>query len=60
MDGPSSQTGGATTVTTAYTSDRPVTYMCSDCNSDVTLKRGDPLRCTACGHRVLQKKRTTR
>lgn len=39
----------------------PVTqYLCGDCNSKVQLKKGDPIRCKECGHRVLYKERTTR
>ncbi|KAI9792601.1 MAG: DNA-directed RNA polymerase core subunit rpc10 [Piccolia ochrophora] len=37
-----------------------VTYVCGDCNSKVALKRGDPIRCKECGHRVLYKERTRR
>jgi len=37
-----------------------VTYVCGDCNSRVTLKRGDQIRCKECGHRVLYKERTKR
>jgi DNA-directed RNA polymerase subunit RPC12/RpoP len=34
--------------------------MCGDCNAKVPLKRGDPIRCKECGHRVLYKERTKR
>jgi len=37
-----------------------VQYLCGDCNSKVSLKRGDPIRCKECGHRVLYKERTKR
>ncbi|KAI9890770.1 MAG: hypothetical protein M1814_003701 [Vezdaea aestivalis] len=37
-----------------------VTYLCGDCNAKVALKRGDPVRCKECGHRVLYKQRTKR
>jgi len=37
-----------------------VTYLCGDCNSRVSLKRGDQIRCKECGHRVLYKERTKR
>jgi DNA-directed RNA polymerase I, II, and III subunit RPABC4 len=40
--------------------ERPVTYTCGDCASDVTLTKAQPLRCLQCGHRILHKKRTTR
>ncbi|KAF2401443.1 polymerase II polypeptide K, 7.0kDa [Trichodelitschia bisporula] len=40
--------------------EKPVTYSCGDCASKVQLKRGDPIRCLQCGHRVLYKERTTR
>jgi DNA-directed RNA polymerase subunit RPC12/RpoP len=35
------------------------TYMCADCGRDVRLRSGDDVRCRACGHRILYKKRTT-
>ncbi|PGH18598.1 hypothetical protein AJ79_00377 [Helicocarpus griseus UAMH5409] len=38
----------------------PVTYVCGDCNSRVSMKRGDQIRCKECGHRVLYKERTKR
>ncbi|RKF59044.1 DNA-directed RNA polymerases I, II, and III subunit RPABC4 [Golovinomyces cichoracearum] len=37
-----------------------IDYLCGDCNSKVPLKRGDPIRCKECGHRVLYKERTRR
>jgi len=37
-----------------------IVYICGDCNSKVPLKRGDPIRCKECGHRVLYKERTKR
>jgi len=39
---------------------RPVHYLCGDCDNKVTLKRGDPIRCKECGYRVLYKERTNR
>ncbi|GAB7348575.1 hypothetical protein MBLNU459_g6962t1 [Dothideomycetes sp. NU459] len=39
---------------------RPVAYLCGDCDNKVTLKRGDPIRCKECGYRVLYKQRTNR
>ena len=39
----------------------PVTqYLCGECASKVQLKKGDPIRCKECGHRVLYKERTKR
>ena len=39
----------------------PVTqYLCGECNSKVSLARGDAIRCKECGHRVLYKERTKR
>lgn len=35
-------------------------YLCGDCNSKIPLKKGDPVRCKECGHRVLYKERTKR
>lgn len=35
-------------------------YICGECSSKVSLKRGDQIRCKDCGHRVLYKERTKR
>ncbi|MCJ1434025.1 DNA-directed RNA polymerase core subunit rpc10 [Xylographa pallens] len=35
-------------------------YLCGECNAKVQLKKGDPIRCKECGHRVLYKERTKR
>ncbi|KZF22268.1 hypothetical protein L228DRAFT_247920 [Xylona heveae TC161] len=37
-----------------------IQYICGECASKVSLKRGDPIRCKECGHRVLYKERTKR
>lgn len=37
-----------------------VQYVCGECNSKVSLGRGDAIRCSMCGHRVLYKERTKR
>lgn len=52
-----SQTAEASTVDIHS---RAVSYTCGDCDGDVQLKRGEPIRCRNCGHRVLYKKRTNR
>ncbi|KAF2706652.1 hypothetical protein K504DRAFT_459059 [Pleomassaria siparia CBS 279.74] len=39
---------------------RSVEYTCGDCDAQVSLKRGEPIRCRSCGHRVLYKQRTNR
>lgn len=39
---------------------RSVKYLCGDCDAEVALKRGDPIRCKECGYRVLYKQRTNR
>jgi DNA-directed RNA polymerase I, II, and III subunit RPABC4 len=39
---------------------RAVEYTCGDCDASVSLKRGEPIRCRSCGHRVLYKQRTNR
>ncbi|KAL6703252.1 DNA-directed RNA polymerase core subunit rpc10 [Coniothyrium glycines] len=39
---------------------RTIVYKCGDCDGDVPLKRGEPIRCRNCGHRVLYKQRTNR
>lgn len=35
-------------------------YSCADCNKALFLGLGDPVRCRACGCRILHKKRTNR
>ncbi|EXJ68296.1 DNA-directed RNA polymerase I, II, and III subunit RPABC4, partial [Cladophialophora psammophila CBS 110553] len=37
-----------------------VQYVCGECNTKVSLARGDVIRCSMCGHRVLYKERTKR
>ena len=39
---------------------KPVQYLCGDCDTKITLKKGDPIRCKECGYRVLYKQRTNR
>lgn len=57
--GASSTTANATAADTA--AGGPLTqYICGECTSKVELKRGDPIRCKECGHRVLYKERTKR
>ncbi|EUC44574.1 hypothetical protein GGP41_003932 [Bipolaris sorokiniana] len=46
--------------TTVDATARTVHYKCGDCDMDVPLKRGEPIRCRNCGHRVLYKQRTNR
>ena len=51
---------GAVAGTSAF-SEGPITqYQCGECASKVQLKKGDPIRCKECGHRVLYKERTKR
>lgn len=37
-----------------------VRYLCASCASQVTLTKGEPVRCKECGHRVLYKERSRR
>jgi DNA-directed RNA polymerases I, II, and III subunit RPABC4 len=37
-----------------------VAYRCMECNTSVKLAKGDAIRCSGCGHRVLYKERTKR
>lgn len=37
-----------------------VQYVCGECAAKVSLGRGDVIRCSMCGHRVLYKERTKR
>jgi len=50
----------ATTAAAIDATARSVLYKCGDCDMDVPLKRGEPIRCRNCGHRVLYKQRTNR
>ncbi|CAA9958283.1 hypothetical protein P3342_003132 [Pyrenophora teres f. teres] len=50
----------ATAAATIDANARAVLYKCGDCDMDVPLKRGEPIRCRNCGHRVLYKQRTNR
>ncbi|KAJ9498295.1 DNA-directed RNA polymerase core subunit rpc10 [Exophiala xenobiotica] len=37
-----------------------VQYVCGECAAKVSLGKGDAIRCSMCGHRVLYKERTKR
>lgn len=52
--------GGATIAEGSSNEMLSVVYVCGDCNSRVSMKRGDQIRCKECGHRVLYKERTKR
>ena len=54
---PYGNAGGAASTVDASAS---INYLCGECNAKVPLKRGDPIRCKECGHRVLYKERTKR
>ncbi|KAI4638061.1 hypothetical protein J4E93_010529 [Alternaria ventricosa] len=54
------QTTDPATVSQIDATARTVHYKCGDCDMDVPLKRGEPIRCRNCGHRVLYKQRTNR
>jgi DNA-directed RNA polymerase I, II, and III subunit RPABC4 len=56
----STQAGASSTSAFDTTFEKPVQYSCGDCAAKVLLKRGDPIRCVNCGHRVLYKERTNR
>lgn len=56
----STSTSGAGGLAAANAADALTQYLCGDCNSKVQLKKGDPIRCKECGHRVLYKERTKR
>ena len=50
-------TGGAQTLDD---NSKPVAYLCGKCDEQVTLKKGDAIRCKECGYSVLYKERTNR
>ena len=59
--GNSFNAGGTSNYNTTIDATGPITqYMCGDCNAKVQLKKGDPIRCKECGHRILYKERTKR
>jgi len=37
-----------------------VQYLCADCGVENEIKPREPIRCKACGHRIMYKKRTSR
>lgn len=37
-----------------------VRYLCANCASNVSLSKGEAVRCKECGHRVLYKERSRR
>ncbi len=59
---PAGNTANTTTASMSTYEDhsKPVQYACGDCDAKVVIKRGDPIRCKECGHRVLYKERTNR
>ncbi|KAH0844696.1 DNA-directed RNA polymerases I, II, and III subunit RPABC4 [Fonsecaea pedrosoi] len=58
---PSQSSGFATGYAAGEGSTGPtVQYVCGECNTKVSLGRGDVIRCSMCGHRVLYKERTKR
>ncbi|KAF1817073.1 hypothetical protein P152DRAFT_387913 [Eremomyces bilateralis CBS 781.70] len=50
------QTGGTALQTPA--ADRGLYYLCERCDNRVELRKGELIRCKACGSRVLYKERT--
>merc|ERR1712070_758654 len=59
----SSSTGvGGFNITGANTfeDNRPVNYLCGDCDAKVVLRKSEAIRCKECGYRVLYKERTNR
>lgn len=37
-----------------------VQYLCADCGVENDIRPREPIRCKACGHRIMYKKRTSR
>jgi len=61
--GANSSTGvGGFNITGANTfeDNRPVNYLCGDCDAKVVLRKSEAIRCKECGYRVLYKERTNR
>ena len=51
---------GATGTITSTDLEPLTQYLCGECSAKVQLKKGDPIRCKECGHRILYKERTKR
>ncbi|RMX97862.1 hypothetical protein D0867_12624 [Hortaea werneckii] len=63
QQGGASSTGvGGFNITGANTfeDNRPVNYLCGDCDAKVVLRKSEAIRCKECGYRVLYKERTNR
>lgn len=52
--------GGAANYAAADALEPVTQYLCGECSAKVQLKKGDPIRCKECGHRILYKERTKR
>ncbi|MCJ1479593.1 DNA-directed RNA polymerase core subunit rpc10 [Lambiella insularis] len=61
---PTASQAGLNPTRSAYTivdDNLPTTqYLCGECNAKVMIKKGEPIRCRECGHRILYKERTKR
>lgn len=58
-----SQPGGGNPFTSSHDdrdANTTVAYRCMECDTLVKLAKGDAIRCSGCGHRVLYKERTKR
>lgn len=52
--------GGGSNYASSFQEGPMTQYLCGDCSSTVGLRKGDPIRCKECGHRILYKERTKR
>ncbi|KAI7482648.1 hypothetical protein KC351_g5582 [Hortaea werneckii] len=54
------QGGASSTGANTFEDNRPVNYLCGDCDAKVVLRKSEAIRCKECGYRVLYKERTNR
>ncbi|KAL7683223.1 putative RNA polymerase archaeal subunit P/eukaryotic subunit RPABC4 [Plasmopara halstedii] len=61
MDGGATPAAGAgTSASTSMNKDPEIKYICGDCGIINYLSARDPIRCRACGYRIMYKARTKR
>ncbi|KAG2887822.1 hypothetical protein PC114_g18659 [Phytophthora cactorum] len=60
MDGGATPAAGAGNSSAAMIKDPEIKYICGDCGIVNYLSARDPIRCRACGYRIMYKARTKR
>ncbi|KAG2522332.1 hypothetical protein JM16_005724 [Phytophthora kernoviae] len=60
MDGGATPAAGAANPSAVMAKDPEIKYICGDCGIVNYLSARDPIRCRACGYRIMYKARTKR